>query len=548
TGGWELAAARAVCADDDISPDDVTDLTSRLADKSLIIIEDPDSDGHVRSRMLETLVEYGRERLAASGDAERVRAAHAHYFCDLMTRSLAALRGEDQREWLRAIASNMANVRAVFEAATTSGDVETAHRLAGSLGWYWWFTGRALEGSGWLTAAQSCPGNTDPDTRARLLAWSAFMKAPGFVSWPDRDDPVSNPAPGPGASVDELYEEARSLYQRAGALDELVGVQTALSVTYSARADHVRARDLLSEAEHILAGLDPAPWVAAMAAYVSARRAFVEDRRHDAEQAFLASIPLFDAIGGDVHRAFAYRYVGRLSAQRGDHDASIKAIEKARQLSGELRLSAFSNVLVTDLAASLAFSGAFEQARSVLDQTLRAARDSRSPAGIAESMTALGWVAWREGNGSEAERLATEALESARAAETPEQVAHCHLILGLAAMQRGDTARAGTQFRQTLEMGRRTGEPRQLALALEGLAAVAITEHDGLAAARLTGAAAALRQSLGRVTGWAFAAVTPVDVVDVAARARGLIGAEAAAAAYASGAADPYAKLTDTKV
>jgi predicted ATPase/DNA-binding SARP family transcriptional activator len=544
TGGWELAAARAVCSDGDISPDDVTDLATRLAEKSLISIEDPDGDGHVRCRMLETLIEYGRERLAASGDADRVRVAHSRYYCELTSTSVAALRGEHQRDWLRAIASNMGNIRAVFEAATTSGDAETAHRLAGSLGWYWWFTGRALEGSGWLTAAQGCRASAhDPLTRARLWAWTTFTKAPGFVLWSDSDEPAALPVSRSGADVDELCDEALSLFRQAGALDELVGVQTALSVTYSARADHARARELLDDAAQILARLEPVPWVAAMATYVSARSAFVEDRHRDAEAAFRACIPLFEAIGGDVHLAFAHRYVGRLSSQRGDHGASIEAIEEALRLARDLRLSAFASVLVTDIAASHAAGGAFQAARAVLEEQLASARDWRQPAGIAESLTALGWVRWREGSSDEAARLATEALEPARTAELQELVAHCHVILGLAGGGRGDTAGARAHLIRALEVGRRTGQPRQVALALEALASVAITEHDGRSAARLAGAAATLRQSLGRITGWAFAAVTPVDIADVRARADELAGAGAASTAYASGAADPYAAV-----
>ena len=83
--------------------------------------------------------------------------------------------------------------------------------------------------------------------------------------------------------------------------------------------------------------------------FVSARRAFVEDRLEDAEAAFRTSIPLLDAIRGEVHCSFAYRYVGRLAEVRGDHDASISAIEAALRLANELGLPAFTNVLLTDL-------------------------------------------------------------------------------------------------------------------------------------------------------------------------------------------------------
>ena len=70
-GSCTLAAAKAVCSDDDITGDDVTDLVSRLADKSLALIQSDELGGYARCRMLQTLVEYGRERLEESGDAAR---------------------------------------------------------------------------------------------------------------------------------------------------------------------------------------------------------------------------------------------------------------------------------------------------------------------------------------------------------------------------------------------------------------------------------------------------------------------------------------------
>jgi predicted ATPase len=540
TGGCDLAAARVVCADDRISGDDVAELMTRLADKSLIVIEDPDGDGHVRCRMPETLVEYGRDRLTASGEIERVRAAHIRYFRDLALGSMAALRGTDQKRWLHAIASNMANLRAVFEDATTAGDAETANHLAGSLGWYWWFTGRSLEGSGWLSVAQNQPGAASDVTRARVLAWAAFTGTPGFVLWADVDDLAPAATPRLGDAVDELSTEAISRYRRAGALDELVGIETALAVTYSTRGDHATARDLLRDAELLLASLDAEAWARAMLAFVSGRRAFVENRYRQAEEAFCAAIPLFDALGGHVHASFAHRYLGRLAAVRDDYGTSVRAIDAALCLARHLGLSAFANVLLIDLAASLAARGDFDQARSVLDEPLASARDQRFSAGLGEAMTALAWVEWQAGNVDEAERLASHVLQMSAATDGGETSVHCVVILGLASERRREHAQATAHLQRALDIAWRGGAPRPLSLALEGLAGVAVRQGDGEAAAGLLGAAAALRQSLGRASGWGFASIAPVDVENLRARAAEITGARAAAAAYASGAADPH--------
>jgi predicted ATPase/DNA-binding SARP family transcriptional activator len=545
TGGCDLAAARLVCADEAIGPDDVTELVARLADKSLITLEDPDGDGHVRGRMLETLVEYGRDRLIASGDAARVRAAHARYYREMAVASVAALQGGDQKRWLYAISSNMGNLRAVFETATASGDTTTASDIAGSLGWYWWFTGRALEGSSWLTAVDSQDGDTGAVARARVLAWAAFTGAPGFVHGTDGDELTPLSRPCQGEDVDERCREAISLYREAGAVDELAGIETALAVTYSTRGDHAKARDLLSDAEQILVDLAPLPWATAMLAFVSGRRAFLENRYQDAEDALCASIPLFQAIGGAVHASFACRYIGRLAAVRGDFNASVHGINAALGMARDLGLSAFAHVLLTDLAASLAAKGEFELARRALDEPLAWARDQRYPPGVRQATTALAWIEWTADNVREADRLASAARGAAGTTEG-EEAAHCSVILGLAAERRGDTADARTHHHCALDTARRTGDPRLLALAFEGLAAVALREGDGKSAARLLGAAASLRQSPGHATGWGFASIRPVDVDDVMARASELIGAGAAATAYFSGAGDPESVVART--
>ncbi len=538
TGGCALAAARAVCADEEITGDDVAEIMTRLADKSLISLAQVGPGGHVRCRMLQTLVEYGRERLETSGDAERVRAVHARYFCDLTRRGLVALRGEHQRGWLGAITSNMGNLRAVLDAAVAAGDAETAQRIAGSLGWYWWFTGRASEG---LRLAR-------PGARLRRRRWRAHPGPPGGVGGLRRGRPDSWCGPNPkkavrrqprrsGTSTSPVKRRSRRTGWR-GRWTSSSAWRPRSPCAASTRGDHARAQHLLEDAERTLATLDPLPWVAAMREFVGARRAFLEDRHGDADERFRTSIPLFGEIGGAVHSCFAHRYVGRLAALRGDHRASVDAIDAALRLARELGLSGFANVLCTDLSETLSAQGAFEHARRILGRLLDEARDRRAAAGISESLTALAWVEWRAGDEAQAARLAAEVLGTPCGVDRHEPLAHCHAILGLTASRQGDADAARTHHHLALDIGLRSGDARLQALALEGLAAQHVAERDGRLAARLVGAAAALRRSPGTATGWAFAASALVDTDRVIAEATDAIGAPAVAVARASGERD----------
>ena len=229
-GTCTSVAARAVCADDVITGDDVVELVTRLADKSLVTVETDEVDGYMRFRMLQTIVDYGRNCLESSGDAERVHAAHACYYADFSVRSLAALVGTKQRGWLRAVTSNFANLRAALDTAVLAGDAETAQSIAGCLGWYWWFTGRTLEGRQWLDLAAGCEGAVRSVTRARLLAWTAFTGAPGLLRWLESEASVQpeearSLARLTADETDALCAEALPLYRDAGADDELALVR-----------------------------------------------------------------------------------------------------------------------------------------------------------------------------------------------------------------------------------------------------------------------------------------------------------------------------------
>ena len=472
--------------------------------------------------------------------------AHTRYFTDLALESSAALCCERQHSWLRTISADIENVRAALDGAVAREDADTASALVGALGWYWWFTGRAREGGRWLRFAMECTGRMQARNQSRLLAWAAFLRSPGFVAWGDTDDPFG--AQGEGGAqhvdgidgIDGLWMQARDMFREAGGVDEWPGIETALAVAYSTAGDQTRVRELLLDAERLLDERDDAR-SRALQTYVRARRAFAEDRFDDAEAEFRASIGLFVQVDAEVYSAFAQRYVGRLAELRGDHAASIDALETALRSARDLGLSAFANVLTTDLGAVLARSGNLVRARTIFKQLLATARDIRSLPGIGESLTGLAFVEWLDENNQAAERCAAEAIEVLVALDNTEAITHCLAILGLIAERRGDPDEARARHLRGLALAQR--KPRRVALALEGLAGVALLEHDGRDAARLLGAADALRRSPGRAAGWAFAHEGRGDVGQLIVRATGAVGSNVVATAYADGAAGPDAVL-----
>ncbi|HEX7525117.1 MAG TPA: BTAD domain-containing putative transcriptional regulator, partial [Gaiellaceae bacterium] len=95
-GGCVIGAAEAVCAGGDVDETDVIDLIDGLVAKSLLLVDRSGSEP--RYRMLQTLSQYGRERLVGSGEADAVFGRMAAHFAELCALSGVAFRGVDQRQ------------------------------------------------------------------------------------------------------------------------------------------------------------------------------------------------------------------------------------------------------------------------------------------------------------------------------------------------------------------------------------------------------------------------------------------------------------------
>ncbi|MFD4604130.1 BTAD domain-containing putative transcriptional regulator [Streptomyces sp. NPDC058464] len=134
-GGWDLAAAEAVCT----GP--AADLVGALVDKSLIVAT-PDGAhgvGGMRYRMLETIHEYAVERAAeAPGLRTAVERRHGAWVRALVEEAEPRLRSGEQLPWIRRLETDLDNIRAALDRAVRAGDEVQAGRIVLAVGWFWW--------------------------------------------------------------------------------------------------------------------------------------------------------------------------------------------------------------------------------------------------------------------------------------------------------------------------------------------------------------------------------------------------------------------------
>jgi non-specific serine/threonine protein kinase len=139
-----------------------------LVGKSLLV-QSEQPPGEPRYAMLETIREFGLERLAASGEEDATRAAHAAYFLTVAEHAEPHLIASGSAVWVERLATERANLQTAVAWALRTGDPGAVLRLAGTILSFAYARGEPREGQQWLEAALASGEKVDPETRVDAL-------------------------------------------------------------------------------------------------------------------------------------------------------------------------------------------------------------------------------------------------------------------------------------------------------------------------------------------------------------------------------------------
>jgi predicted ATPase/class 3 adenylate cyclase/DNA-binding CsgD family transcriptional regulator len=175
-GGFDLDAAQTIAGVGDVQRYQVLDQLSLLVDKSLVVADDTGS--RTRYRLLETVRQYAQEKLGESGEADAVRTRHRDYYTALAA-AVDAPAGTDYEQRLEQAELEIDNLRAAFGWSCENSDTALALTLASSLQPLWISRGRAREGRAWFETVFTDEVAQDAEVaaavRARALADIAVL-------------------------------------------------------------------------------------------------------------------------------------------------------------------------------------------------------------------------------------------------------------------------------------------------------------------------------------------------------------------------------------
>ena len=529
-GPFPLEAAEQVCEGSGVAPEEVADLLARLVDKSLVTAAQ--TSRGVRFRMLQTLAEFGRERLAARGELAVVRARHARWVTSVVDVRDSA-RGP---AWFAIVREFASDVRRAADSALAARDSEASLGIAGGIAWFW-ASGGAI-GSvedcwRWLTASLALDQSATP-RRVRALASAEFV------------------------ALAQGLDDALTYGERAVELGQAAGDRPALAFALwlhgSALAgvfgEQQRAIGLLEQAGALLEA-EADDWSVGMAGLTRGVAALAGRDLGRAQSLLRGAADLFARTGHVLPEGAVLRHLADVAVLRGRYDLAISALEEMLAV-----------LPMDDHPAGIIRMAQLGCLHAIQDQPGPSDRWHARAEEAADSQqhlhlrvfagNARGLTLRRLGRLEEAWQCHRRALELCRERNVPEGLAMAHASLGYAAELRNDAKAAQQHHWASLEAACEVADRQAQALALDGLAGSASLRGDARATGRLLGAASAFREgTVGTVMGQGTAmretiigrllAMERTGTGRAVARFAGQATFEAG---YAEGVRDPLAVLT----
>jgi predicted ATPase len=352
-GGCTLEAAEGVCAGEGIERNEVLELLTSLADKSLLVIEVQSQS--TRFSMLETVRHYARDRLHESGEESAVCERYVDHFAAAAF-ALDELRGDEERQReLRRLDAEVDNLRAALAAAEASASTSRRGlRLAARLFWFWRTRGYYSEGRRWIAKFLAvAPGETEDDDHAQA------QQAVGTLAMGQTDM----------SAAEAHCEAALAIRRRIGPRQKVAILLGNLGALALARDESAaKARGLIEE-----------------------------------------SIAIAREIGERRQLAWSLHALGLIACEARDFHGAADLLEESVSIRREFGRWNAADTLA-DLGKVRYALGDARGARAVLMEALDAEREYGNQHGIAKALTWLGMVLHDEGDVAGASTHLKEAL------------------------------------------------------------------------------------------------------------------------------------------
>jgi non-specific serine/threonine protein kinase len=322
-GGWTLDAAELIDRDKN-----AIDLLSQLVNKSLVNVEE--SGVEPRYWMLETIRQYGYDKLREAGELQQAHDMHVDICINLLVQSKPHLHGPDQVFWLDRVEAEIENLRAALAWAVKAENSRSCGSLLDGVRWMWYERGYYAEGLKWIDDVLAINA-LDDDVRiitCVAAGWLAFRI--GDFSRAKRD-----------------FALAVTLAQRLGNPYWIIWANTGRGFL---TADHDEASQLLTEASR-LALASGLQWEEIQARSHLGVRSRLRGDIEQAEQLLSKALADYRRLNDPAQIAWVLSHLGLLRIMQGDVAQARQLLEESVELARQLKFPIRIGYALVQLAA-----------------------------------------------------------------------------------------------------------------------------------------------------------------------------------------------------
>jgi predicted ATPase/serine/threonine protein kinase/class 3 adenylate cyclase/Tfp pilus assembly protein PilF len=305
-GSWSLEAAEQICAGEGLEDFEILDNLEQLVNKSLVVLEDSQGK-EARYRFLETIRQYTRPKLVASGEESWLLPRYLEYFLALCEEAASKLSGGgEQANWLARLQTEYDNIRAALDGAIQGRiELETGLKLALAFWRFWEIRSYFSEGVDYFARLLE-KARLDGAEDAPLYPWGLMRL--GVLEW----------RRGNFAVAQTSYEEALEWMQRLGDTTGTGATLNNLGNLFLSQGKIAEARPVMEQSLALARQTEDWPRVAITLGNLGAIASNQQDYA-SAEQYFQESLKLTRKLDYLQQTANNLNNLGYLALVRGDY-------------------------------------------------------------------------------------------------------------------------------------------------------------------------------------------------------------------------------------
>ncbi len=390
-GGASLEAIEAI-HDAGVNGRPAFDVLGALVDHSLVTAV-TSASAETRYYLLQTLRDFGLEQLAATGEEDAARLAHAMWYIELAEAARPQLAGRGQGAWLERLHPETENIRAAADWLLASGREELVLRLVGPLWRFFSTMGPGGAAREWLRRALAAPSTRDAPARAIALVGAGNL----FEDLRQLD------------TARAYFEEARAVAAAAG--NPLMESQARIGLGIIAHdaGDYATALPHHERALELARAAGDRHLVGRALGSLGAVSYF-EGRLDDAGRYWDEARAIMSEVGDVIAEATSTSNLGALAFELGDLEQAEAMQRRALALQRRMRSTRDLPYSLINLAGVATLRGNFELAHACIAEAISLLREAGNTAIEGIALNTAAGLALAEGNAVDCAALLLDSL------------------------------------------------------------------------------------------------------------------------------------------